>query len=213
MKESETLDNNRQEVTIDFFITKDEYKSLHGYNLKKGAKLSASKLAPSLKEKIENWMSIKNNFCQEAAIIGSEEITPYVLSSFHARKVQHVTPSGKLICIAGDAATSLPYFRSLNNFLVVGAELGRKLGSVTKAELSKAGKDYESYAGRRALLEGFKARAKNLFVNLLKLFLWTSNYAPWQINFWSQAKLDEMRSRLFSRTVSPSHHSPILVSV
>ncbi len=26
------LDNNRQEVTIDFFITKDEYKSLHGYN-------------------------------------------------------------------------------------------------------------------------------------------------------------------------------------
>ncbi len=55
------LDNNRQEVTIDFFITKDEYKSLHGYNLKKGAKLSASKLAPSLKEKIENWMSIKNN--------------------------------------------------------------------------------------------------------------------------------------------------------
>ncbi len=97
------------------------------------------------------------------------------------RESTHVTASGKLICIAGDAATSLPYFRSLNNFLVVGAELGRKLGSVTKTELSKAGKDYESYAGRRALLEGFKARAKNLFVNLLKLFLWTSNYAPCEV--------------------------------
>ena len=205
------LNEQASEVTIDFFISKEEYDSLSGYNLGNAGKLSDSKVSDLLKEKIKNWQAIKHKFCQETIIADTEELTPYTLSIFHARKVHHITPSGKLICILGDAATSLPYFRSLNNFLVVGADFGRKLGSATRAKLAKTGKSYEKYASRRARWEGFKAKLKNLMINVLKLYLWVSNKVFWQTNAWDPEKLKEMRKKLPERE-AVWHHSPTILT-
>ena len=187
------LNENTSEVTIDFFISKKEFDSLSGYNFGNAGKLSDSRVSDSLKEKIKNWQVIKHKFCQGSVIAGTEELIPYTLSIFHARKVHHVTPSGKLICIAGDAATSLPYNRSLNNFLVVGAKLGRKLGSATRADLAETGKAYEQYASRRACWEGLKAKLKNFMINVMKLYLWQVNKVPWQSN--TPEKPKERRER------------------
>ncbi|WP_157237112.1 hypothetical protein [Endozoicomonas elysicola] len=204
------LNEKTSEVTIDFFISKEEYDSLSGYNLGNAGKLSDTKISDFLKEKLKNWQAIKHKFCQEIPIPGTEELTPYTLSIFHARKVHYVTPSGKLICIAGDAATSLPYFRSLNNFLVVGADLGRKLGSTTRSKLAKTGKAYEKYASRRARWEGFKAKLKNFLVNVLKLYLWVSNKVFWQTNVWKPEQLKELRKKLPEREAYWHHPSAVL---
>ncbi|WP_257296964.1 hypothetical protein [Endozoicomonas sp. YOMI1] len=204
------LNEKTNEVTIDFFISKEEFDSLSGYNLGNAAKLSDSHVSDRLKEKIKNWQTIKYQFCQETIIAGTEELTPHTLSIFHARKVHHVTPSGKLICIAGDAATSLPYYRSLNNFLVVGAKLGRKLGSATRADLAKTGTAYEQYASRRARWEGFKAKLKNFLINVMKLYLWLGNKVFWKINVWDPEKLKDLRKTLPERKAYRHHPTAVL---
>ncbi|WP_163387997.1 hypothetical protein [Endozoicomonas acroporae] len=204
------LNEQTNEVTIDFFISKEEFDSLSGYNLGHAAKLCDSKVRDSLKEKIKNWQAIKHQFCQETLIADTEELTPHTLSIFHARKVHHVTPSGKLICIAGDAATSLPYYRSLNNFLVVGAKLGRKLASASRADLAKTGEAYEQYASRRARWEGFKAALKNFMINVMKLCLWISNKVYWKIHVWDPLKLKDRRKTLPEWEVQRHHPTATL---
>lgn len=204
------LNENTNEVTIDFFISKKEFDSLSGYNFSNAGKLSDSMVSDRLKEKIKNWQAIKYKYCQESIISGTEELTPYTLSIFHARKVHHVTPSGKLICIAGDAATSLPYYRSLNNFLVVGAKLGRALGSSTRADLAKTGKAYEQYARRRARWEGFKAIHKNFVINVMKFYLWVVNKVLWQINARDSQKLKEPGKQLPARKADWHHPAAVL---
>ncbi|MBO9484374.1 hypothetical protein [Salinisphaera sp. G21_0] len=204
------LNEKTNEVTIDFFISKEEFDSLSGYNLGNAAKLSDSKVSDSLKEKIKNWQTIKHQFCQETIIADTEELTPYTLSMFHARQVHCVTPSGKLLCIAGDAATSLPYYRSLNNFLVVGAKLGRKLGSATISDLAETGKAYEQYASRRARWEGFKAKLKNFTINVMKVYLWVGNKVLWQITVRGPEKLKDLRKTLPERKVHWHHPAAVL---
>ncbi|USE36723.1 hypothetical protein [Endozoicomonas sp. SCSIO W0465] len=203
------LNEQTNEVTIDFFISKKEYDSLSGYNLGHAATLSDSKVSEALKEKIKNWQVIKQQFCQETIIADTEELTPYTLSIFHARKVHHVTPSGQLICIVGDAATSLPYNRSLNNFLVVGAKLGRKLGSATRADLAITGKAYAQYAGQRARWEGFKAILKNFIINATRLYLEVSNKVCWQTNAWDPKMLKELRKKLPERETHWNHPTTV----
>jgi len=186
-------DNNQREVMIDFFISKTEYNSLKGYSLKKAADFNTKTMAPSLKRKIQNWQAIKRKCCNETRIVGSETITPYYLSFFHAKKVYHMTSKGKFFCIIGDSATSLPLYRSLNNYLVISAELGKKLACATLHTLPEIGRSYEQLSARRARFEIWKARIKNCLLNILKAFLNVSNKVPWQTNRWTNKNLKTMR--------------------
>lgn len=192
--------NNQREVTVDFFISEEEYNSLAGYNLKTAANLETAGVAPSLIKKIKQWQEIKSHCRGEVQIAGSEEITPYYLSFFHARKVQLVTASKKLILLAGDAKTALPYWRSLNNGLVTEAELAKHLASATHENLPEVGKAHESYANKRAWMEIGKAKVKNFCVNAANLYLKVSSAVPWQINVWSSSRIRQMQ--LAQRSVS-----------
>ncbi len=169
-------------VTMDFFINKKEYEQLFdaGFRLKNAAKLPMVK--KSLQNKICLLQDLKASM-GESRVIGSEEITPYALSYFQARKVAHTTRDNKAIFLAGDSATALPYFRSLNNGLICATKLGVTLARNDKRpdHMSSHQSNYENYVHLRARREFAVARIKDRAINLLNWGLRFVNRLPFQI--------------------------------
>ena len=186
-------------VTLDFFISKDEYNELYkdgqGFNLKKPACLND--IRGKLSGKIKLWQGLKETYTGESRVPDSEQVTPYALSYFQARNVTTFTSAGKPVYLAGDSSTALPYFRSLNNGLLCGTRLGVSLarGDRKPRRVSWHTDSYANFVDLRARKEFMVARLKDRAVNLFNGALKLANKLPFQISCLDPTMVENMMTR------------------
>ncbi len=181
-------------VTADFFIDQDEHDALkdNGHDMKNPADLKSSHLPASLRHKIETWQAVKHGYCNEVKILGSENISPYRIGSFHAEQPYYITNAGKPIFLTGDALTGLAFMRALNNGLHNSTYIGDQIASMDTSSLEEVGDRFRLYTRLRYKKERFTAALKTALLNILLWFLNVSNHVPWQTNRFTSADINHL---------------------
>jgi len=77
----------------------------------------------TLKEAVYMWLNARKDYLGEKRRPGSEKMTAVKLSVYQAESVYKKDEKGRSIYLVGDAAFGVPFFRALNNGLLISSKL------------------------------------------------------------------------------------------
>ena len=203
------LENGRSQVTLRIFIDEKTYKEMadatfsNPYYFEK----DLDKVPDLLRDTLIKWWGTQYN---QDIITDSEKankVTVIPLASYAAKEVFKVTEKKNdskdriVTALVGDASQAYPFFRAVNNGLLLGTRLAKciakafealdkaeeKNASPNAAEKGRRAKifasyfnSYSRYSTRRAYIERIKAFVKNLFIVFSNNWIKISSRVPWQ---------------------------------
>jgi hypothetical protein len=200
-------------VTFRLIITKDMYEASKEATFKSPFRLPTdeSKVHPDLLFKIKIWLNAKRVFMNEKVVEGSLKITATKLDMYAARSF--VRGDGDAhVCLVGDAAFGVPFFRSMNNGLLCGTRLSIEIASYinTRGQCENRTSDsvqgmvasqfvaYGRYAKRLSKTEKIVAQTKSSGLNVANWGTSLTSRAPWQTTKWSHEEIDNLYSEELS---------------
>jgi len=176
-------------------------------------------------ETIIIWFNVKNEYAYGKRIENSEKITCITLSVYQSINFVHYDEKKeKYICLVGDAAFGVPFFRSLNNGIICSRKLslciqlyfneyfsaihhGGFLSNLTfglskkinelhsKFNSDKPLNGYNQYVDILAKKEIMFAQNKANFLFATELMNKINGIVPWQVNKWSTSKLEYFKEK------------------
>jgi len=198
--------DGKTQVTLRLFVDKEKYEEVNrmGASFQNPLSLDNEELRYSeLWNNIMAWLNVKKTK-GENRVPNSERITVTRLGVYASEKVVHEV-DGRIYCLVGDAAFGVPFFRSLNNGLLCGTQLSKRIvqalgpkpegiseklsGSLSAGPWTQ----YSVYVGTLRRTEILWARFKSFFLSILLWFVQISAQVPWQMNYWSEAEVRELR--------------------
>jgi len=145
--------NGKTPVSLRLFIDEKAYNQMQEarggtyFSLKDTDKINSDLLIS-----INAWLKARKMIAKENRIPDSEKITVTKLAAYRSEAfVRQV--DGTAWCLVGDAAFGVPYFRSLNNGLISGTNLAKKLAAHLKPEIVEPSKSSLSFAEKSPLEE------------------------------------------------------------
>jgi len=193
--------NGKTPVTLRLFVDEETLESLKEATFKNPFCLPRDnhKIDQSVSRKIKVWLSQKTHYCKEKAIENTIKITTTKLAAYASRAfVYGDITNGAHICLVGDAAFGVPFFRSLNNGLICGTELAKEVcnhfnagrnsvrqSRMTDSVIGQVTEHFTSYARfckGMAWPEIVLARTKSAGVSSFEKWTTISAVVPWQIN-------------------------------
>lgn len=195
-------ETNKTTVSVRFFVNQADYNQLisdkeHRPNFKNPLKnIESPLLTDQLKGALHLWL----NYRQERGEIQPAEsikITPIGLSIYQSPKFSFDLDNGKKATLVGDAASGVPFFRSLNKGIKESSLLAKAIAkSVEYPEReSHYFNRYETEMRRIARQETRTAISKNVGLKAIDSFAKISSVVPWQINKINKAKAKELKSK------------------
>lgn len=197
-------------VTMRLFINEKSYKKMEAARARTPYSFTnANSLVDEVREHIRTWLGLRSDII----VPGSEKITVTRLGVYASERValaelDPVTKIELIWCLVGDAAFGVPFFRSLNNGLLESTELARQIveyldpqpSSIDslpslKSDLPGPFARYSQYVYRLRRWEIMVARIKSFLLDFLLWFVRLSARVPWQVNFWTEAQVEEMKRR------------------
>ncbi len=193
--------DGKTQITLRLFIDKQKYEELRkeGADFQNPFNLESEGVRHTeLSRNIWTWLNVKEQH-GEFRIPQSEKITVTRLGVYASKEVA-CQCKDKVCFLVGDAAFGVPFFRSLNNGLLCGTQLSKRivevlnpergpLKSIIMSPLSR----YSLYVKTLQKTEVLWARVKNFFLSILLWFVQISARVPWQINYWSEAEAFQLQ--------------------
>lgn len=193
-------------VTIRFFIDKDNYEKMQGATFKHPYTLAnESKIQKQVLENINLWLGLRRSR-GEVRIPNSEKITVTRLGVYASKNFAKVK-NNKAWVLVGDSAFGVPFFRSLNNGLLEGTELSKRIVAalepttntndicsyIFKRTFESEFQRYDCYVSLLCIKETIAAYVKCIFLDLLSCILKINNSVPWQVNYWTEAQIQDLK--------------------
>lgn len=178
-------------VSLRIFIDKATYNQITDATFRNPYyfETDLNKVPKALKDVLIKWWGVRKEFHHENIDIEgdrSNKITVIALNSYAAKEVVKVREDGRIWTLVGDAAAAFPFFRAVNNGLLLGTKLAKSIAEglkdaepVREKQLASSLKSYSSYTTRRVYIERIRAFVKNLFIGMSKIYLKISNRVPW----------------------------------
>ncbi|HSX04566.1 MAG TPA: hypothetical protein VLG76_07555 [Rhabdochlamydiaceae bacterium] len=204
-----TEKDGKTPITLRIFIDKEKYEQMQDANFKHPYTFeNENKIHHRVRERIWTWLNFKAGIAHEQRVPGSEKITTtrlgYYASKHVVKRVNNVA-----FCLVGDAALGVPFFRSLNNGFLEGTKLSKALAAILAPKRSLVERlvsqitlrthgmpwpllRYSNYVRSLARTEIIIAAIKSFFLSLLILFIRISARVPWQVNYWTEAQIDQL---------------------
>lgn len=222
-----TQKDNRTPITLHLLIDENMYEQMKSATFKQPYYLHTHEhlIPKDLLESITIWFNVKTEYANEKRVENSEKLTCVVLSLYQSNSfVHHDETNDQYICLVGDAAFGVPFFRSLNNGLVCSQKLASCIQIFYK-EYSSEIRDENFFnnlkfqistkVNQLHSLVNFDRpfRAYNQFVYLLAKeeimvaqnkanFLFAAEImnkingrVPWQVNKWSTNELEKFKQK------------------
>ncbi len=208
-------DTGRYPVSIRFFVDKDTYDALGDANFKNSKRaidICKEQFPEKLKQDIRVWLNARKDSGASITDVQSIKITKLPLEAYCSKSFAKIQDN-KFICIAGDAAGAVPYFRALNGGLERGAKLGQMIAQGQSMEQLES--NYNSKMSYWLKIEIIKAILKDLLINIWTFFISISSYVPWQVNKWSQKDKERLKNEdpFQAYVLNANNHSHPLLSV
>lgn len=178
-------------VTLQIFIDKATYEKMSDATFKNPYyfEKDLSKIPPSLSDILIKWWGAREELHEE--IISPEgnklnKMTVIDLGSYAAKDFVKLDEEGRLWAIVGDAAAAFPFFRAINNGMLLGTRLAKCVAKAfekmekNNKSFSANFKGYSWYATIRVYSERLRAFIKNIFIVLSSFWIKVSNKVPWQ---------------------------------
>ncbi len=185
-------------VTLQIFIDKDTYEKMSDATFKNPYYLETdlSKVPASLSEILIKWWGAREELHQEVITAEGNKLnkmTVIALGSYVAKEVVKEDEQGRLWVITGDAAAAFPFFRAVNNGMLLSTKLAKCIakafeGNKNKTIFSSHFKEYSRYVTKRAYIERIRAYIKNIFISISKFWVKVSSFLPWQTIKFSKAQ-------------------------
>lgn len=222
-----TQKDHRTPITLHLLIDQQMYEQMKSATFKNPYYLHTHQhlIPKDLLESITIWFNVKEKYANEKRIENSEKITCIALFYYesidfvHNDKEKH-----QYICLVGDAAFGVPFFRSLNNGLICSQKLASSIRiffneysseihhenlltnfkfkvSTTVNQLhsfinvNKPLKAYNQFVHFLAKEEIFLAQNKANFLFAKEMMNKINGIVPWQVNKWSPEKLEKFKKK------------------
>lgn len=194
-------------VTLQIFIDKATYDQMNDATFGKPYyfETDLQRVPELLRKVLIKWWGAREQFNSHfihAEAGQQNKLTVIALGSYAAEDVVMKDANHRLWALVGDAAGAFPFFRAINNGLLLGTKLARCAAEGFKKQEKKGQgylfascftssfRTYSRYATVRAYIERIRTFIKNLFVEFSKFWLKVSNRVPWQ-----SIKLTEQRKK------------------
>ncbi len=171
-------------VSLQIFINKGIYDQMGDASFRKPYYFNTDldRVPEVLRAVLIKWWGARKELHHETILQVEDpklrnKITVIALNSTVAKDVLKQDAEGRTWALVGDAAASFPYFRAVNNGLLLGTKLASQLFNPKPSWIT-----YSRYTLFRTTLEHIKAHIKNLFINLYAIWLKVSNRVPWQVS-------------------------------
>jgi len=167
------------EVTLQIFIGKNTYDRIKGHTFKAPADVLTQfdSFPGTLQRVLRDWYGAHKELNISPLQEGSRpKLVSFALNSYAAKYMHTTDEKGRHWALVGDAAAGFPFFRSLNNGLLLGTNLSQSIEKSIKARESGLDhtaplKGYETYAQYRVSLEYFTACIKNFFIRIYQSWI------------------------------------------
>jgi hypothetical protein len=202
-------ENGRSQVTLRIFINEKTYREMAGatfsnpYYFEK----DLDKVPDLLRDTLIKWWGTQNNQDIITDCEKTNKLTVIPLASYAVNEVYKVSPKNGdpdeqiVNTLVGDASQAYPFFRAINNGLLLGTKLAKCIGDAFTAQrkaeeqnafpdasekLRRANlfascfKSYSRYSTIRAYIERIRAFVKNLFIVFSNHWIKLSHSVPWQ---------------------------------
>lgn len=193
--------NGQSQVTLRIFINQKTYKEMadatfsNPYYFEK----DLHKVPLRLQDTLIKWWGTQHN---QSILVDKDKpnkISVIPLNSYASKQVYKVDDDQQVAyLLVGDASQAYPFFRAVNNGLLIGTKLAQDISkaftTLDKAQenvlpsvgpqsnklVASSFKSYARYSAKRAYIECIKSLAKNLFIVLSNYWIKISNCVPWQ---------------------------------
>lgn len=195
------VDTNKTLMTVRFFVNELDYTQLiRDENNRPSFKnpledIKSDLLTDNLKDAMHLWLNYRQERTQEKA--GSIKITPIGLSIYQSSQFSFDLEGCNKAVLVGDAASGVPFFRSLNKGIRESSLLAKTIAkSMDYPEKNDYYfKRYDKRMRRIARKETNTALSKNLGINIVYLFVKISNVVPWQVNKIKMSKVIDLKNK------------------
>ncbi|CAF1082872.1 unnamed protein product [Adineta ricciae] len=220
-----TEKDNRTPITIHLLIDQQTYEQMKQATFKNPFYLRTHKhLMPNdLLDTIMLWLNVKKEYANEKRVENSERITTIALACYASANVVHYDEDkAQHICLVGDAAFGVPFFRSLNNGIICSRKLascielffksnsaqtngGSLLNNMTYEwtkfvnrthsliHLNQPLQAYSQFVQTLAGKEIIVAQNKAHLLFAADMMNKINGAVPWQVNCWSKKEVDHFK--------------------
>jgi 2-polyprenyl-6-methoxyphenol hydroxylase-like FAD-dependent oxidoreductase len=186
-------EDGTSKVTLQIFVDKKTHDEMADATFKNPYYFESdlSKVPDTLRNTLIKWWGARETLHGE--VISAEEekvnkMTVIALGSYCAEESIKVDENGVVFGLVGDALEAFPFFRAINNGLLLGTKLSKCISAAYKSEKKSKNskefashfKSYSRYAGYRASVERIRAFVKNIFIGISRIWIKSSNAVPWQ---------------------------------
>jgi len=184
-------DEGQTPVTLRMFVSAEEYEKVQDASFRNPYKLN--QLPRSLRQKCEEWRTLRYSRTQEQVVVGSENITATPLGTYASPLI--VKRDGDLTyCLVGDAAFGVPFFRSLNNGFLSATKLAGRISYALENpdQQDRILHSYSRFVKNLAMKEIAVANAKNAGIKFAELIVGFNRLMPWQFVKFPKASQPEL---------------------
>lgn len=193
-------------VTLQIFTDKETFDQMSGASFKNPYyfEKDLNRIPNKLREILMKWWGAREELYNEVISVDSSKnkFTAIALGSYAAQEVVKTDESGRVWVLVGDAAEAFPFFRAINNGLLMATKLSQDVAKAFKAQdkgerdpFSSNLKSYSRYAIWRAYVERIRAFCKNVFLGMSKLWIKVSHFIPWPTIKFRAAQRDRCYAR------------------
>lgn len=189
-------------ITLRMLINRESYQQLQGADLQNPYTLNNREFIQqdAIRGNMQLWLNLKAARLGERRIVGSEQITVTRLGVYASKQFVKTTQSGVTYCLVGDAALGVPFFSNLKIGLRAGTYLSKRIVetvSPQKRILSRSVfspmQRYSRFVTYLSKKEILIAKIKQFFLSFLLFFVKMSARVPWQVNYWSEGRIQRLR--------------------
>lgn len=207
-------ENGIYPVSVRFFVNKETYDALGDAQFKKPQTIQDinSDIFPEkLKQDIAIWLNVRKKYNEIIPDTSTIKITKLPLNAYKSKQFSKIV-NGKLICVAGDAAGAVPYFRALNGGIERAAMLGQMIINNDNKSVENLSNEYNKRMRRSMRFEIFKAILKDFVLSIIRLYIYISGCVPWQVNKWNKKNRNQLKDEnLFSEMINKDEQNVMLV--